>query len=94
MDADAHTAADVIAAAAAESDPERAANSARFFQTQPGGYGEGDEFIGLTVPVQRRIAKRFKGIGLDAVRDLLDSGVHEHRPVSYTHLTLPTICSG
>lgn len=79
MDSDAHTAADVIAAAAAEADPERAANSARFFQTQPGGYGEGDEFIGLTVPVQRRIAKRFKGIGLDAVRDLLDSGVHEHR---------------
>ncbi|MET9201228.1 DNA alkylation repair protein [Gordonia sp. NPDC003585] len=76
------TAAAVMAAAAAQADPERAVNSARFFQAKPGGYGEGDEFIGLTVPLQRRIAKQFRGIGADAIVELLASPVHEHRLIA------------
>ena len=37
-----------------------AAGVAKFFQAFPGGYGEGDRFLGLKVPVQRKIAKEFK----------------------------------
>jgi 3-methyladenine DNA glycosylase AlkD len=72
-------AADVAAAIDAAGSPERAESSARFFKTGPGEYGEGDRFVGVTVPEQRRIAKRFKGIEPDEIRVLLASAVHEHR---------------
>jgi len=39
-------------------DEEKAAFLPKFFQVFPGGYGEGDHFIGVTVPDQRRIARR------------------------------------
>jgi 3-methyladenine DNA glycosylase AlkD len=41
-------------------DPERAAHSQRFFRTEPGGYGEGDRFLGIPVPEQRRVARRHR----------------------------------
>lgn len=59
--------------------PERAVLSKRYFKTGPGEYGEGDVFIGATVPAQRAVAKRFKGISLASVGKLLKSPVHEHR---------------
>jgi 3-methyladenine DNA glycosylase AlkD len=40
---------------AAAADPEAAATLARFFQVRPGGYGEGDHFIGLGVATIRRL---------------------------------------
>ncbi len=43
---------------AALSHPERAANLAWFFKTGKGEYGEGDQFLGITVPLQRKIASR------------------------------------
>ncbi|TYQ10448.1 UNVERIFIED_ORG: 3-methyladenine DNA glycosylase AlkD [Gordonia westfalica J30] len=76
------TAAAVRAAAAEVADPQRAVDLARFFQVRPGGYGEGDEFVGLRVPQQRAIAKRFRGIDTDEVGALLDSPVHEHRLIA------------
>ena len=60
-------------------DPERARASAWFFQTGPGGYGEGDRFIGLTMPQQRRVARQFADLPLAEVLTLLRSPVHEHR---------------
>ena len=60
-------------------DPQRAVSSARFFKTGPGEYGEGDRFVGVTVPQLRMVAKRFRGAGADVVWRLLDSEVHEHR---------------
>lgn len=76
------SAADVIAALAAAADPEKASGLRRFFKTGPGEYGEGDVFLGLTVPTTRRLMKPFAGLPLDQVNVLLDSAVHEHRFVA------------
>jgi len=73
------TAADVRAALRDLADPARAASSARFFKTGPGEYGEGDAFLGVTVPQLRTVAKRFPDLPLAEVRTLLDSAVHEVR---------------
>jgi len=72
-------AAAVKAAIDALGDPDRAVSSAGFFKTGPGQYGEGDRFVGVTVPAQRRVARQFRGLDRDGVRTLLDSDVHEHR---------------
>jgi 3-methyladenine DNA glycosylase AlkD len=76
------TAAEVIAALAAEADAERAVGLSRFFKSAPGDYGEGDLFLGLTVPTVRRLVKPFLDLPLDEVTKLLDSGYHEHRLVA------------
>ena len=74
-----NTAADVIAALASAADPAKATGLSRFFKTGPGEYGEGDVFLGLTVPTTRRLMKPFAALPLDQVDILLDSAVHEHR---------------
>ena len=71
--------ADLLRELAAASDPERARNLAWFFKTGKGQYGEGDKFCGITVPVQRKIASRYKHLPLADVKKLLRSQVHEHR---------------
>ncbi|MBB4855488.1 3-methyladenine DNA glycosylase AlkD [Mycobacteroides chelonae] len=68
-----------MAALTAAGDPGRAKKSARFFKTGPGEYGEGDVFIGVSVPDQRKLARQFRGIGRDEVVRLLAGEVHEHR---------------
>ena len=73
------TLADLERELAAASDPERARNLAWFFKTGKGQYGEGDEFCGITVPVQRKIARRYRHLRLTDVKKLLKSRVHEHR---------------
>jgi len=60
-------------------DPLRAKNSAWFFKTGPGQYGEGDQFIGVTVPDQRKIAAAYREMPLQEVGELLRSPIHEHR---------------
>ena len=71
--------AELIAELKAAGDPERAANLAWFFQTGKGGYGEGDRFLGIRVPVQRKIARQFSDLPLAEVKKLLASPIHEHR---------------
>ena len=63
----------------AASTPERAIGAARFFKTGPGQYGEGDIFLGVTVPALRRIALRYKNLSLNDVERLLASKEHEYR---------------
>ena len=59
--------------------PEVAAGSARFFKAGPGQYGEGDQFIGVRVPVIRQVAREFRAMPLSEVDRLLQSPVHEAR---------------
>jgi 3-methyladenine DNA glycosylase AlkD len=72
-------AAAVRAELATLADPERAAWTARYFDLAPGGYGEGDELLGIPVPAQRRVARRARDLPLGEVALLLVSQVHEHR---------------
>ena len=59
--------------------PEHAAVSQRFFKTGPGEYGEGDIFIGIRVPVLRKLVKEFKDLPTREAEILLRSPIHEER---------------
>ncbi|WP_092969451.1 DNA alkylation repair protein [Agromyces sp. CF514] len=78
-DADALTAGALAAAIDAAGDPVDAEFLQRFFKTGPGQYGEGDVFVGVRVPVTRRIVKGFERMPLAEASALLESPVHEHR---------------
>jgi 3-methyladenine DNA glycosylase AlkD len=73
------TAAAVQTALADLASPERAAASARFFKKGPGQYGEGDHFIGVSVPSTRTVVRRFERMSPAEASALLASPVHEHR---------------
>lgn len=73
------TARHVRAALRALQDPARALSSARFFKTGKGQYGEGDQFLGITVPAQRVIARAHRGLPLPEIATLLASPMHEDR---------------
>jgi len=60
-------------------DKDKAIQLSRFFKTGKGEYGEGDIFIGITVPEQRRIAKLFIDTDIHEIGLLLDDPVHECR---------------
>ncbi|MEA5258560.1 DNA alkylation repair protein [Arcicella aquatica] len=60
--------------------PERAIQTARFFKTGKGQYGEGDIFIGITNPEVRALVKEFwKTISLADIQLLLNDDIHEFR---------------
>lgn len=50
-----------------------------FFKTGPGQYGEGDQFIGVTVPDTRAIAQQFISLKREELIPILHSPIHEDR---------------
>ena len=50
-----------------------------FFQAVPGGYGEGDRFLGCVVPDQRKVARQFRGLSRAELLKLFASPWHECR---------------
>lgn len=63
----------------ARSDEEKKIVLPRFFKTGKGQYGEGDKFLGVTVPNVREVAKKFKTVGIEDIETLLHSEWHEMR---------------
>ena len=51
----------------------------KFFKAGKGEYGEGDRFLGVTVPNIRAIAKQYKNVSLNEIRELMQSEWHEVR---------------
>jgi 3-methyladenine DNA glycosylase AlkD len=62
--------------------PERAKANRWFFKTGPGEYGEGDRFLGVTVPQLRAIAREYRNMPLKYVVALLRSPWHEERLIA------------
>lgn len=62
--------------------PEKAKILQRFFKTGKGQYGEGDIFLGIVVPIQRKIAKQFSTLALNDVATLLRKPIHECRLIA------------
>lgn len=62
-----------------KSNKEKAEIFQRFFKTQKGEYGEGDVFLGVTVPELRKIVKENKEIKIKELLQLLHSEIHEER---------------
>ncbi len=66
---------------------ERAQGCERFFKTGPGQYGEGDIFIGVTVPEMRKVAKEFETtLSFTDIEILIHSKIHEERFVAIVTL--------
>lgn len=70
---------EIIDAINNEANPLRAFHSQKFFKTGKGEYAEGDIFLGLTVPQQRKIALKYKDISINEIQKLLGSKIHEYR---------------
>jgi len=72
-------ASDVKKELQAIANPEKALLLQGFFKTGEGEYGEGDLFLGITVPQQRTIAKTFKDLPLSEIEVLIHEPYHECR---------------
>jgi 3-methyladenine DNA glycosylase AlkD len=59
--------------------PEKAAFLSRFFKTGKGQYGEGDQFLGITMPEIRAVVAKYSSLSIQGWQLLLHSPFHEFR---------------
>lgn len=81
------TAADLVKELNLIASPERAKASQWFFKTEEGQYGHGDKFIGVTMPANRAVCKKYKDLSLAEIEKLLESDVHEVRMAGLVIMT-------
>jgi 3-methyladenine DNA glycosylase AlkD len=79
---------------AQEADASRAAILQRFFKTGKGQYGEGDKFLGITVPVVRGIVNDAGEMAFSEISKLLSSKFHEERMAGVFSLVAKTSKQG
>lgn len=66
-------------------DLQTAEHSQRFFKTGKGQYGEGDRFLGIRVPVLRKVVKRYQHVSYQQTAPLIQSPWHEVRLFALLH---------
>jgi 3-methyladenine DNA glycosylase AlkD len=60
--------------------PNKARILEKFFKTQKGEYAEGDKFLGVIVPEQRKLVKKYSSLlSLEEIQELLNTKIHEYR---------------
>lgn len=59
--------------------PQDAEAVGKFFKSYDGGYGEGDMFLAITVPLIRMVAKQYANLTLQEIEQVLESPIHEMR---------------
>ena len=67
-------------------DKEKVETFMRFFKTGEGEYGEGDIFIGLSVPHNRAISRTHYDAPLDDIKAMLSEKIHEYRLAGFLAL--------
>ncbi len=75
----ARTYASITKALRSNSDEEKKVILPRFFKTGKGEYGEGDKFLGVTVPNTRKVAMEYASVSWEVIEALLESEWHECR---------------
>lgn len=73
------TAPDIINQLKDIANPTKAKQLTRYFKSSKGEYGEGDKFLGISLPEIRHIAKQFYQVDFSELSKLLDSEYHEVR---------------
>ncbi|MDD3491522.1 MAG: DNA alkylation repair protein [Candidatus Pacebacteria bacterium] len=58
---------------------QKAKDYERYFKTGKGEYAEGDIFLGISIPDQRKIVSKYYSLSLSDIEKLLASKIHEHR---------------
>ncbi len=67
-------------------DPQHQIISCRFLKTGIGEYGEGDQVLGIKIPMLRELVKRYPNLTLAEQTQLLTSPIHEYRTLALLFL--------